>query len=94
LSIVKKTVAAIIVVGIIVVFGYIVLTMAQSPAGQRGGEQDGGFLASDNVRTFVTLGVVGGSAFITGFGVRDVISRALAARKYMHMRAAREQKSL
>jgi hypothetical protein len=94
LSIVKKAVATIIVLVIIAVFGYIVLTMAQSQGGQRGSDQGGGFLASDNVRTFVTLGVVGGSAFITGFGVRDVISRALAARKYMHMRAAREQKSL
>jgi hypothetical protein len=92
MSIMKKAVATIVVLGIIAVFGYVVFSMAQSQAGQRGGNT-GGFLASDNVRTFVTLGVVGGSAFITGFGVRDVISRALAARKWMRMRAVREQKS-
>ena len=91
MSIVKKAVATIVVLGIIVVFGYVVFSMAQSQAGQRGANQDS-FLAADNIRTFVTLGVVGGSAFITGFGVRDVISRALAARKYMRMRATREQK--
>ncbi len=63
--------------------------LLSSQPNQRGGE---GGLASPSVRTFVTLTTVGVSAFITGFGARDVISRALATRN--RMRAARQAKKV
>lgn len=78
MSIWKKTLATIIVLGIIAIGAYVLLS---SQPNHRGG--DGGGLASPNVRTFVTLSTVGISAFIAGFGFRDVISRAIATRNRM-----------
>ncbi|HVH16129.1 MAG TPA: hypothetical protein VNA15_10490 [Candidatus Angelobacter sp.] len=54
--------------------------------------QRGGVLASPPVRTFVTLTTVGVPAFITGFGARDVISRAIATRN--RMKAAEQAKKV
>jgi len=85
-SIKKKILATVIVPAIIVIGSYILLS---SQPNQRGG---GGGLASPSVRTFVTLSTVGVSAFITGFGARDVISRAIATRN--RMKAAREAKKV
>jgi len=82
MSVKRKVLAAIIVFAIIVI-GASVLISSQP-------NQRGGGLASPSVRTFVILSTVGLSAFITGFGARDVISRAIATRN--RMKAAREAK--
>jgi hypothetical protein len=84
MSVWKKILTIVIVLSIIAITAYVLVS---SQPNQRGGE---GGLASPSVRTFVTLVTVGGSAFITGFGFRDVISRALATRA--QMRKAAEQK--
>ena len=86
MSIKKKIVATVIVLAIIAIGAYVLI--ATQPT-QRGGE---GALASPSVRTFVTLTTVGVSAFITGFGARDVISRAIATRN--RMRAASQAKKV
>jgi hypothetical protein len=83
MSIKKKILATVIVFAIIVIGAYVLIS---SQPNQRGG----GGLASPSVRTFVILSTVGLSAFITGFGARDVISRAIATRN--RMKAAREAK--
>jgi hypothetical protein len=85
-SIKKKILATVIVLAIIVIGSYVLLS---SQPNQRGGA---GGLASPSVRTFVTLSTVGVSAFITGFGARDVISRAIATRN--RMKAARGAKKV
>jgi len=82
MSVKRKVLAAIIVFAIIVI-GASVLISSQP-------NQRGGGLASPSVRTFVILSTVGLSAFITGFGARDVISRAIATRN--RMKAARQAK--
>jgi hypothetical protein len=86
MSVKRKVLATVIVLAIIVIGAYVLLA---SQPNQRGGE---GGLASPSVRTFVILSTVGLSAFITGFGARDVISRALATRN--RMRAARQAKKV
>ena len=86
MSIRKKILATVIVLAIIVISAYVLLATQPN---QRGGETG---LASPSVRTFVTLSTVGVSAFITGFGARDVISRAIATRN--RMRAARASKKV
>ena len=87
MSIWKKSLATIIVLATIAVGAYVLLS---SQPNQRGGE--GGVLASPPIRTFVTLTTVGVSAFITGFGTRDVISRAIATRN--RLKAARQAKKV
>ena len=77
MSIKRKILTTVIVLAIIVISGYLLLS---SQLAQRG---DGDVLADPPVRTFVTLTTVGVSAFITVFGARDVISRAIATRKWM-----------
>jgi hypothetical protein len=84
MSIKGKILATVIVLGIIAISAYVLVS---SQPNQRGGE---GGLASPSVRTFVTLSTVGVSAFITGFGARDVISRAIATRN--RMKASRQAK--
>lgn len=86
MSVGKKIVATIIVLAVIAVVGYFLVTSAAS-SGARGG--DGG-LGSGSARTIVTLTVMGGSAFITGFGFRDVIGRAVAARQRARMKAGQQ----
>jgi hypothetical protein len=83
MSIKKKILATVIVLAIIVIGAYVLIA---SQPNQRGG------LASPSVRTFVTLTTVGVSAFITGFGARDVISRAIATRN--RMKAAKVAKKV
>jgi hypothetical protein len=87
MSIKKKVLATVIVLAIIVIGAYVLLA---SQSNQRGGEEGG--LASPSVRTFVTLTTVGVSAFITGFGARDVISRAIATRN--RLKSARVAKKV
>ena len=87
MSVGKKIVATIIVLAVIAVVGYFLITSAATGGG-RGGE--GGSLGSGSARTIVTLTVMGGSAFITGFGFRDVIGRAVAARQRARMKAAQQ----
>jgi len=82
---VKRKILTIVIVLAIIVIGACVLISSQPD--QRGGAGD---FASPSVRTFVILSTVGVSAFITGFGARDVISRAIATRN--RMKAAREAK--
>ena len=82
MSVKRKVLATVIVLAIIVIGAYVLL--ASQP------NQRGGGLASTSVRTFVILSTVGLSAFITGFGARDVISRAIATRN--RMKAARQAK--
>jgi hypothetical protein len=53
---------------------------------------EGGGLASDSIRNIVILSVFGVSAFITGFGFRDVVGRAAAARQRKRLATAREVK--
>jgi hypothetical protein len=86
MSVKRKVLATVIVLAIIVIGAYVLLA---SQLNQRGGEVG---LASPSVRTFVTLSTVGVSAFITGFGARDVISRAIATRN--RMRASRGAKKV
>lgn len=86
MSVERKALATVIVLAIIVIGAYVLISNQPS---QRGGE---GGLASPTVRTFVTLTTVGVSAFITGFGARDVISRAIATRN--RMKAARAAKKI
>ena len=86
MSVKRKVLATVIVLAIIVIGAYVLLA---SQPNQRSGE---GGLASPSVRTFVILSTVGLSAFITGFGARDVISRALATRN--RLRAARQAKKV
>lgn len=86
MSIKRKALATVIVLAIIVIGAYVLL---RSQPNQRGDE---GGLASPSVRTFVTLTTVGVSAFIAGFGFRDVISRAIATRN--RLRAARQAKKI
>ena len=85
MSIGKKILAVFIALSIIGIVSYGLL----SQTNQQGGE---GGLRSPSVRTFVTLAVVGGSAFITGFGLRDVIGRTMAIRKRNRLKSAQEQK--
>ena len=84
MSVKRKILNIVIVLAIIVISAYALIS---SQPNQRGG---GGGLASPSVRTFVILSTVGVSAFITGFGARDVISRAIATRN--RMKAARQAK--
>jgi ABC-type molybdate transport system permease subunit len=81
---VKKNVAStIIVLAIIAIAAYGLFSL--------GGGAESGF-RSLNARTLVTLAVVGGSAFITGFGLRDVIGRAVATRNRNRLKFLQEQK--
>ena len=77
MSVKRKILTIVIVLAIIVISAYVLIS---SQPNQRGGEVG---LASPSVRTFVILSTVGLSAFITGFGARDVISRAIATRNRM-----------
>jgi hypothetical protein len=77
MSVKRKILTIVIVLSIIVISAYVLIS---SQPNQRGGEVG---LASPSVRTFVILSTVGLSAFITGFGARDVISRAIATRNRM-----------
>jgi len=86
MSVKRKILTIVIVLAIIVIGAYVLIS---SQPNQRGGE---GGLASPSVRTFVILSTVGVSAFITGFGARDVISRAIATRN--RMKAARHARKV
>ncbi|OLD12891.1 MAG: hypothetical protein AUI97_05680 [Crenarchaeota archaeon 13_1_40CM_3_52_17] len=81
-------VTTIIVLAIIVIATYGLFSLG---GGNTRGGNEGGF-RSLNARTLVTLGVVGGSAFITGFGLRDVIGRAVATRNRNRLKSLQEQK--
>jgi hypothetical protein len=83
----KKTAAGVIVLALIGIGGYFVFS--QAGAGRVGGD-GGGSLGGISTRTLVTLSVIGGSAFITGFGFRDVIGRAVAARQRSRLKAAQK----
>ena len=72
MSIGNKILVGVLALVIIIIAGYGLL----SPQSNTRGGGDGG-LRSPDVRTIITLAVVGGSAFITGFGARDVIGRAV-----------------
>ncbi len=87
MSIGKKILAAIVGLGII---GIVVYGLLFWGSGSMNGDETG--LRSPEVRTFVTLAVVGGSAFIIGFGLRDVIGRAVATRNRNRLKSAQEQK--
>jgi len=77
MSVRKTVVVSVIVLAMILVVAYALFWLG---GGNIGAGNAGGF-RSINARTLVTLGVVGGAAFITGFGLRDVIGRAVAARQ-------------
>ena len=79
----KKVLATTVVVALIFVSVYVLF--AFGGGNSRGVE---GGLRSPSIRIFVTLLVVGGSAFITGFGLRDVIGRALGARQRSRLKQA------
>ena len=65
---------------LIVVIVYGLFLMGGGATGV-GGNRGGGGLASPSARTIITLTVWGGSAFITGFGLRDVIGRVVGTRQ-------------
>ncbi len=85
MSVLKKTIAAVLVLAIIAVGGYYLFATANQ--GGRNGENG---LGSPSVRSIVTLSVIGGSAFITGFGFRDVIGRAAGAWQRSKLKAAQQ----
>jgi ABC-type molybdate transport system permease subunit len=87
-SIRRSVVVTIIVLAIIVIAAYGLFSLGGGNG--RGGDESG--FRSLNVRTIVTPAVVGGSAFITGFGLRDVIGRAVAARNRSRLKSLQEQK--
>ena len=83
----KKILATTIVLAIVAVAVYLLFVAGGGNA--RGGV--GGLLAEPNARMIVTLTVWGGSAFITGFGLRDVIGRAVAARRRSRLKTSGQQ---
>lgn len=87
MSIGKKILASIIFMALIVLFVY-GLYLLGGPVNARG---EGGGLESLNARTIITLFVWGGSAFITGFGLRDVIGRIAATRQRNRLKAVQGQ---
>jgi len=87
-SIRRSAVATIIVLAIIAIATYALFSFG---GGNTPGGNESGF-RSLSVRTLVTLAVVGGSAFITGFGLRDVIGRTMAMRQRNRLKSAQEQK--
>jgi hypothetical protein len=84
----RSIVVTAVVLVIIVVAAYGLFSLG---GGNTRGGNEGGFRSLD-ARTLVTLSVVGGSAFITGFGLRDVISRAVATRNRNRLKSHQEQK--
>ena len=84
MSIGKKILASVIFLALIVLFIY-GLYLLGGPPNPRG---EGGGLDSLGARTTITLVVWGGSAFITGFGLRDVIGRVAATRQRNRLKAA------
>lgn len=88
MSIRKSVVATIIVLAIVAIAAYGLFALGGGNG--RGGNESG--FRSLNVRTLVTLTVVGGSAFITGFGLRDVIGRIVATRQRRRLKSTQEQK--
>ena len=72
----KKIIVSIIVIVIVLAGVYFLFT-----TGGGNSRGNGGGLASPGPRMIVTLTVWGGSAFITGFGLRDVIGRVMATRQ-------------
>jgi len=85
----KRAVASIVVLALIGLGGYFLMSQsaAQGVRGGDGGDGGGSFGGLD-LRTLVPLMVIGGSAFITGFGFRDVIARTLAARHRSRIKSA------
>ena len=88
MSIRKSVVATIVILAIIAIATYALFSLG---GGNTPGGNESGF-RSLSVRTIVTLAVVGGSAFITGFGLRDVIGRAVAMRQRNRLKSAQGQK--
>jgi hypothetical protein len=84
----KSVVVTILVLAVIAVAAYGLFALG---GGNTRGGNESGFRSLD-ARTLVTLSVVGGSAFITGFGLRDVISRAVATRNRNRLKSHQEQK--
>ena len=89
MSIGKKILVSVLALVIIIIAGYGLL---DSQSTQRGGDESG--FRSPGVRTIATLAVVGGSAFITGFGFRDVIGRAVGRRMRNRLKFPAGRRSL
>ncbi|HEV2120937.1 MAG TPA: hypothetical protein VGS11_12645 [Candidatus Bathyarchaeia archaeon] len=84
----RSIVVTVVVLAIIAIAAYGLFSLGGGTA--RGGNESG--FRSLNVRTLITLAVVGGSAFITGFGMRDVIGRVVATRNRNRLKSLQEQK--
>jgi hypothetical protein len=84
LSIRKKILALFILLGLIVLAVYGLYLMGGGASNNR----EAGGLASSEARTIITLTIWGGSAFITGFGLRDVIGRVMGTRQRNRLKAA------
>ena len=84
----RSVAATLIVLAVIAVVAYGLFSLGGGNT--RGGNESG--FRSLNARTLVTLAVVGGSAFISGFGLRDVIGRAVATRNRNRLKSLQEQK--
>ena len=81
----KKILASIVVIAI--VLGGVYFLFTAGGGNSRGGQ---GGLASPEPRMIVTLVVWGGSAFITGFGLRDVIGRVVATRQRNRVKSVQQ----
>ena len=81
----KEILTSTVVVAAVVIAVYLLSLLGSNV---RGGD---GVFGSFEIRTIVTLSVVGGSAFITGFGSRDVIGRIMGARQRNRLKQAQQQ---
>jgi hypothetical protein len=86
MSLGNKILVGVLALIIIIIAGYGLL----GPQSNTRGGNEG--LKSPDVRTIVTLAIVGGSAFITGFGARDVIGRAVGRRMRNRLKSPTGQK--
>ena len=89
MSIGKKILALVVGLGLIILIVYGLYLMGGGSPNNVGGDQGGG-LGSIGARTIITLTIWGGSAFITGFGLRDVIGRVGATRQRNRLQAAQD----
>ena len=76
ISVRAKIVAVLILLGLVALGFYVLASLGDGKGGETGLLGDlGRFLKSSDVKSDVTIFVVGLSSFVIGFGLRDVIGR-------------------
>ena len=71
-----KIVAALILLGLVASFFYVLTNLGEGKGAEAGPLGDlAGFLRSSDVKSEVTIVVVGLSSFVIGLGLRDVLGR-------------------